>query len=165
MKLASLSPLHVLTPVSGCPAYRLANCRLSGISSPTNSCHSPILNLYSPKMTCVPLTIHSAKSPNPVVLFQIHHHLDPPVYQDKDEEHLPIAPAAPSAPVQPTLSPPAPLELTTVPSDDVLIQRLMFCSVSRLPRSSLRSRAPMFLLLTKHRVPPHVHLRNPLTLK
>ena len=41
-----------------------------------------------------------------------------PVYQDKDEEPLQLAPAAPTAPVQPTLSPPAPPELTTVPSDD-----------------------------------------------
>ena len=37
------------------------------------------------------------------------------VYQDMDEEPLPLAPAAP---VQPTLFPPAPPELTTVPSDD-----------------------------------------------
>ena len=61
VKLASLSPLHVLTPVSGFPAYRLANCGLSGTSSPTNSCHSPIPNLYSLNMTCVLLT----KSKNP----------------------------------------------------------------------------------------------------
>ena len=75
VKLASLSPLHVLTPISGFPAYRLANCGLSGISSPTNSCHYPILNLYSPNMTCVLLTIPSARSPRtPVDLFLIHHH-------------------------------------------------------------------------------------------
>ena len=41
------------------------------------------------------------------------------VYHDTDEEPLPLAPAAPVAPVQPTLFPPAPPELTTVPSDDV----------------------------------------------
>ena len=75
VKLASLSPLHVLTPISGFPAYRLANCGLSRISSPTNSCHYPILNLYSPNMTCVLLTIPSARSPRtPVDLFLIHHH-------------------------------------------------------------------------------------------
>ena len=75
VKLASLSPPHVLTPVSGFPAYRLANCGLSGISSPTNSCHSPILNLYSPNMTSVLLTIPSARCPRtPVDLFQIRHH-------------------------------------------------------------------------------------------
>ena len=75
VKLASLSPLHVLTPSSGFPAYRLANCGLNGISSPTNSCHYPIPNLYSPNMTCVLLTIPSARSPRtPVDLFLIHHH-------------------------------------------------------------------------------------------
>ena len=42
----------------------------------------------------------------------------------------------------------------------LLIQRLMFRSIPRLPLSSLRSRAPMLLLLTNLRVPPHVHLRN-----
>ena len=41
-----------------------------------------------------------------------------PVYQDTDKEPLPLAPAAPAAPVQPMLFPPAPPELTTVPSDD-----------------------------------------------
>ena len=40
------------------------------------------------------------------------------VYQDTDEEPLPLAPVAPAAPVQPMLFPPAPPELTTVPSDD-----------------------------------------------
>ena len=40
------------------------------------------------------------------------------VYQDTDEEPLPLSSAAPAAPVQPTLSPPAPPELTTVPSGD-----------------------------------------------
>ena len=36
---------------------------------------SPILNLYPLNMTCVPLTIPSARSPRtPVDLFQIHHH-------------------------------------------------------------------------------------------
>ena len=75
VKLASLLSLHVLTPVSGSPAYRPTNCGLSGTSSPTNSCHSPILNLYSPNMNCVPLTIPSARSPRtPVDLSQIHHH-------------------------------------------------------------------------------------------
>ena len=75
VKLASLSPLHVLTPFSGLPAYRPANCGLSGTSSPMNSCHSLILNLYSPNMIFVPLTIHSARSPRtPVVLSRIHHH-------------------------------------------------------------------------------------------
>ena len=63
VKLASLSPLHVLTPISGFPASRLANCGLSGTSSLTNSCHSPILNLYSLNMTCVLLTIPSVRSP------------------------------------------------------------------------------------------------------
>ena len=47
---------------------------------------------------------------------------DPPAYQEKDEETLPVAPAAPSVPVQPTLFPPAPPELTTVPSDDKIMQ-------------------------------------------
>ena len=67
VKLASLSPLHVLTPVSGFQVYRLANCGLCGTSSPTNSCHCLILNLYSPNMICVPLTMHafSEKSKNP----------------------------------------------------------------------------------------------------
>ena len=45
------------------PVYRLVNIALSGTSSPTNSCHSPILNLYSPNMNCVPLTMPSARSP------------------------------------------------------------------------------------------------------
>ena len=48
----------------------------------------------------------------------VSNHPGPPVYQGKDEEPLPVTPAAPSVPVQPTLSPPAPPELTTVPSDD-----------------------------------------------
>ena len=48
----------------------------------------------------------------------VSNHPGPPAYQDKDEEPLPVTPAAPSAPVQPMLSPPAPPELTTVPSDD-----------------------------------------------
>ena len=48
----------------------------------------------------------------------VSNHPGPPVYQDKDKEPLPVTPAAPSVPVQPTLSPPAPPELTTVPSDD-----------------------------------------------
>ena len=75
VKLASLSPLHVLTSVSGFRAYRLAKCRLSGTSSPTNSCHSLILNLYSLNMTCVNLTIPLTRSPrNPLDLFQIPHH-------------------------------------------------------------------------------------------
>ena len=75
VKLALLSPLHVLTPVSGLPAYRPANCGLSGTSSPTNCCHFLILNLYLPKMIFVPLTIHSARSPRtPMVFSQIHHH-------------------------------------------------------------------------------------------
>ena len=186
MMLASLSPLQVLTPVSGLPAYRPANCGLSGTCSPTNICHSLILNLYPPNMIRVPLTIPSARSPRtPVDLSQIHHHSKleilstssqtrtshvlviaaslspptppppppwcfakkfsgsqprassykvklsecfpvppsvvvsshpgPPAYQDKDEELLPVAPTAPSSPVQPPLSPPV---LTTVPSDD-----------------------------------------------
>ena len=39
------------------------------------SCHCPILNLYSPNMTCVLLTIPSARCPRtPVDLFQILHH-------------------------------------------------------------------------------------------
>ena len=102
--------------------------------------------------------------PPSVVVFN---HLGPPVYQDKDEEPLPVTPAAPSVPVQPLLSPPAPPELTTVPFDNeqslpwpVLIQRLMFHSISRLPPLSLRSRAPMLLLLTNHQVPPLVHLQK-----
>ena len=74
VKVASLSPLYVLTPVSGFPAYRLANCGLSGTNSPMNSCHSPILSLYSLNMTCVLLTIPSARSPRtPVDLFEINH--------------------------------------------------------------------------------------------
>ena len=48
----------------------------------------------------------------------VSNHPGPPVYQDKDEEPLTVTPAAPSVPVQPTLFPPAPPELTTVPSDD-----------------------------------------------
>ena len=48
----------------------------------------------------------------------VSNHPGPLVYQDKDEEPLPVTPAAPSVPAQPTLSPPAPPELTTVPSDD-----------------------------------------------
>ena len=48
----------------------------------------------------------------------VSNHPGPPVYQDKDEEPLPVTPAAPSVPVQPMSSPPAPPELTTVPSDD-----------------------------------------------
>ena len=48
----------------------------------------------------------------------VSNHPGPPVYQDKDEEPLPVTPAAPSVPVQPMLSPPAPPERTTVPSDD-----------------------------------------------
>ena len=177
MKLASLSPLHVLTPASGFRAYRLANCGLIGTSSPTNSCQSPILNLYSPEHELRSSNhAFSGKSKNPrglVYLFSdkdksrvrdryivvstdpppppplcfmkkfsgfqlrassytvklsecfpvppsvvVSNHPGPPAYQDKDEELLPVTPAAPSAPVQPMLSPPAPPELTTVPSDD-----------------------------------------------
>ena len=168
MKLASLSPLHVLTPAFGFPGYRLENCGLSGTSSPTNSCYSPILKLYSPNMNCVPnspplqvgdlVYLVSDKdksrvrdryivvsidppwwfvkkfsdsqlraSSYKVKLFEcfpvppsvvVSNHPDPPAYQDKDEEPLSVTPAAPSTPVRPTLSPPAPPELTTVPSDD-----------------------------------------------
>lgn len=51
--------------------------------------------------------------------FVVSNHPGPPAYQDKDEEPLPVAPAASSVPtVQPTLSQPAPPELTTVPFDD-----------------------------------------------
>ena len=58
-----------------CSGLSFVNCGLSGISSSTNSCHSPILNLYSPNMTCVLLTIPSARCPRTSVdLFQIHHH-------------------------------------------------------------------------------------------
>ena len=46
---------------------------------------------------------------------EVSNHPGPPAYQDKDEEPLS---AAPYAPVRPTQSPPAPPELTTVPSDD-----------------------------------------------
>ena len=168
---------HVLTPASCFLAYHLANCGLSGTSSPMNSCYFRILNLYSPNVNWVPLTIPSAWSPRtPVDLSQIHHHstleilstlsqtrtshllvtttlsspLMPPgvswrassykvklsecfpmststvvshhpspsTYQGKDEEPLPVAPAAPSVPVQPTLSPSAPPQITTMPSDD-----------------------------------------------
>lgn len=87
----------------------------------------------------------------------VSNHPGPSLYQDMDDEPLPVAPTVPSAPVQPTLSPPAPPELTTVPSEmsnplpwPVLIQRLMFHFISRLPPSFLRSRAPMLLLLTNH---------------
>jgi len=48
----------------------------------------------------------------------VSNHPGPPVSQDKDEESFPIAPAAPSAPVQPFISSPAPPELNPVPSDD-----------------------------------------------
>ena len=48
----------------------------------------------------------------------VSNHPGPTAYQDKDEEPLPVTPAAPSAPVKPILSPPTPPELTTVPSDD-----------------------------------------------
>ena len=102
--------------------------------------------------------------PPPVVVST---HPGLPVYQDTDEEPLPLAPAAPAAPVQPTLSPPEPPELTTVPSDDE--QSSSLASADTMldvpfhipsPASSLRSRATMLLLLTNHRVPLHVHLRN-----
>ena len=76
VNLASLSSLHVLTSASGFPGYRLTNCGPSGTSSPTNSCPSPILNLSSPNMNCVPPTIvhsPSARSPRtPVDLSHIH---------------------------------------------------------------------------------------------
>ena len=51
----------------------------------------------------------------------VSNHPGPSLYQDMDDEPLPVAPvapAAPSAPVQPTLSQLAPPELTIVPSDD-----------------------------------------------
>ena len=48
----------------------------------------------------------------------VSNHPGPPIYQDKDEEPLPVALVAPFAPSQQMLSPPAPPELTTVPSDD-----------------------------------------------
>ena len=74
LKLALLSLLHVSTPVSGFLAYCLVNYGLSRTSSPTNSCHCPILNLYSLNMTCILLTTPSERSPRtPVDLFQIHH--------------------------------------------------------------------------------------------
>ena len=56
--------------------------------------------------------------------------------------------------------PPCLLMMSSPLSWPVLIQRLMSPSIPRLPPSSLSSRAPVLLLLTNHRVPPHVHLRN-----
>ena len=108
VKLASLSPLHVLTPVSGFPAYRLANCGLSGISSPTNSCHYPILNLYSPNMTCVLLTIPSARSPRtPVDLFLIHHHSKLEILSTSSQtrtSHVLVTATSSSPPTRPGVS-------------------------------------------------------------